>query len=132
MTFAFGISTSGLHASAKRIAVAADNIANVNSTKQLQNGQVVNEPYHAKKTQTISNALGGVFKVEVLDANPPTKTMFNPNADNADANGSSEVPNVDLAQEMIDQRIASYDFKANLKSIKVQDNMLQNLLDIKS
>lgn len=132
MTSVFGIALSGLNAAAKRFAVSANNTANVDSTKQYNNGQLVNEPYHAQQAYTLSSSLGGVYKVEVKDAYPPTKTVFNPNAENADENGASQVPNVDIANEMILQRVASYDFKANLKSIQAHDNMLKNLLDIKS
>ncbi len=130
MVSAFGISVSGLQAASTRFAASANNTANAFSTKSLKNGQVIDEPYHAQKSQQISNSLGGVLKVEVSDANPPTKVIFNPTAENADANGASRVPNVDLEKEMIDQQIAAYDYKANLKAIKVQNNLLDSTLNI--
>jgi flagellar basal-body rod protein FlgC len=132
MTSVFSIAMSGLTAASRRLEISAQNIANRDSTKTVINGQVIDEPYHAQKAQSISNALGGVVKVNVTDANPPTTTIFNPNAENADANGSSRVPNVSIENELIDQRVAGYDFKANLKSIQAQNHLLDSLLDIKS
>jgi hypothetical protein len=38
----------------------------------------------------------------------------------------------DKANAIVHEDIASYDFKANLKTIKVADNMEKALLDIKS
>jgi flagellar basal-body rod protein FlgC len=129
MTSVFGISVSGLNAASKRLEVSANNIANKDSTRTIKDGQVTNEPYHAQRAQSISQANGGV-SVVVRDENPPTVTTFNPGADNADANGQSEVPNVALEKELIDQNIASYDYKANLKAIKIQNNVFEELLRI--
>jgi len=131
MISSFNVAISGLNASAKRLSVAADNIANHQSTATKVDGRIIDEPYHAKIAQSISEGLGGV-SVVVKEATPPTATLFNPTAPNADANGQSRVPNVDVAEQLINQRIAGYDYKANLKSIQVQDDMLKNLLDIKS
>jgi len=131
MISSFNVSISGLNAATRRISVAADNIANQSSTATKQDGQVIDEPFHAKVAQSISQGQGGV-SVVVKEANPPIITTFDPTAPNADANGQSRVPNVDVAEQLINQRIAGYDYKANLKSIQVQDNMLKNLLDIKS
>jgi len=41
------------------------------------------------------------------------------------------MPNVDLAQEVAQQKIATYDFKANLKVLEAQKKMDDSLLDIK-
>ncbi len=131
MTSVFSISTSGLYAAAKKLEVSAGNTANVNSTKTVKDGVVTNEPYHAQIAQSISNAQGGVT-VKVKDAAQPTKTIFDPTAENADANGNSLAPNVNLDHELVNQRIASYDYKANLKAIRVQLNLDKSLLDIKS
>jgi len=39
-------------------------------------------------------------------------------------------PGVDLAREMVDQMSASYAFKANLRVIRTNDEMLGSLLDL--
>jgi flagellar basal-body rod protein FlgC len=131
MISSFSVSVSGLTAAGKRVGVAANNIANQNSTSTNVNGTKVDKPYHAQVAQSVSNGGGGV-NVVVKDANPPTITTFDPSSSNADANGQAEIPNVDVAEQLVNQQVASYDFKANLKAIKVQDNLFKSLLDIKS
>jgi flagellar basal body rod protein FlgC len=41
-------------------------------------------------------------------------------------------PAHDTATELVDMKIASYDYKANLKAIRIQDEIQQSLLDILS
>lgn len=109
---------SGLNAASNRIAVSADNIANQFSKN-----------YTPKTVLQVSVGNGGV-RSEVRDVEPPTTTIFNPSDPDADANGGVQLPNVDLATELVNMSIASYDYKANLKSIKIADNMQKYLLDI--
>lgn len=127
----FDVSVSGLNAASRRLQVSANNLANIHSTGKMVNGQVVNSPYKAQVAQQVSNTLGGV-SVVVKDANPPTITAYSPTDPAADpATGLTEIPNVDVAEEFINQMIASYDFKANLKAITTQNGLFENLLDIK-
>jgi flagellar basal-body rod protein FlgC len=113
-----GSALSGLNAASARIAVSADNIANQFSKN-----------YTPKKVDTVSVANGGVQPV-VKDVTPATTKIFNSSDPEANADGSVDVPNVDLATEMVNMNVASYDYKANLKSIEVQKNLDQYLLDI--
>jgi flagellar basal-body rod protein FlgC len=131
MISSFNVSLAGLNAAAKRLQVSATNIANQFSTATIKDGQLVNEPYKAQRAQQVSNNLGGV-SVVVRDANPPTVTAYAPGSPNADANGQAEIPNVSMEDEFINQMIASYDYKANLKAIQTQNHLFENLLDIKS
>lgn len=41
-------------------------------------------------------------------------------------------PGENLAQDIVDQMSASYSFKANLRVVKTQDEMLGALLDVKA
>lgn len=41
------------------------------------------------------------------------------------------IPGVDLATELVQQRAASYDFKASLKMIETADRLMGSLLDVK-
>lgn len=43
---------------------------------------------------------------------------------------NSQAPAVDPAKDLVDLKIASYDYKANLKAIKVSGDIQKNLLDI--
>jgi len=120
MISSVGSALSGLSVASKRVSVAADNIANQFSKN-----------YVPKRVEQVSLVSGGTQAV-VRDVRPPTITVFNPSDPDAASNGTVQLPNVDLANELVNLSIASYDFKANIKSIKVADKMHQSLLDILS
>jgi len=109
---------SGLNAASNRIAASADNIANQFSKN-----------YTPKAITQVSLGNGGI-QSQVRNVEPPTTTIFNPSDPDANADGSVQLPNVDVANELVNITVASYDFKANLKTIKVADNMQKYLLDI--
>jgi len=44
--------------------------------------------------------------------------------------GQSAEPGDDLPEDIVQQRVASYSFKANLRVIQTQDDMLGSLLDL--
>lgn len=124
---AVGSALSGLQAASKRIQVSADNVANQYSTKTIKNGQILDQPYIPQIAQQVSHSGGGV-QVITKDATPATI----PVQDQYDPGQLVDYPNVDVATELVNQRIASYDYKANLKTLKVAHEMEQNLLDILS
>lgn len=124
---AINTSLSGLSASAKRVEVAAKNIANQNTTRTQTDGRVEEKPYTPQRVDLVSLSNSGV-QAQVRDVNPATQQV----ADETSESGLIDVPNVDAAEQLIDLKVASYDFKANIKAIKVQDNIQQSLLNILS
>lgn len=46
--------------------------------------------------------------------------------------GKAEEIGADLAAELVEQRAASYAYKANLRTIRTQEDMMGSLLDIKA
>lgn len=131
MSTAIDSALSGLAVASKRIEVAANNLVNQDSTATQVNGVTTNQIYMPKDVVQISLGAGGV-RAEVRDANVPEVKYYDPENQQADDYGFVRTPNVDTAEEMVKMQIASYDFKANLKSIKVADNLQQNLLDMLS
>ncbi|MFW0777016.1 MAG: flagellar basal body rod protein FlgC [Rickettsiales bacterium] len=111
---------SGLAAASTRIAVSTENVANQFSKN-----------YVPKQVDQVTLSAGAVRAV-VKDVDPATTPIFNPSDPDADVNGTVQLPNVDLANELVNQSIASYDYKANLQSIKAADNLQKSLLDILS
>jgi flagellar basal-body rod protein FlgC len=73
---------------------------------------------------------GGGTQTTVTTVTPSTTAVSDPHAPFANQNGLVAAPNVDLAQEMIGQLIASYSFAANAKVMKADDRMTKALLDI--
>jgi flagellar basal-body rod protein FlgC len=108
------VALSGLAANERRLAVAADNIANANTPG-----------FEAKKLQLSSNDAGGV-NTRVAVKSPATVPV--PNAQG----GIDTRPNVSLEEELIATDIATYGFKANLKVLQAQDKMNKYLLDIQA
>ena len=125
MVSGINASVSGLTASAKRIEVAANNIANQNSTKTVENGQTVDKPFVPQRVDLVSLSNAGVA-AQVKDVENPTTQVPDGNG------GLIESPNVDTARQLVDIKLASYDFKANIKAIQVQQKAEESLLDILS
>ncbi len=126
------IALSGLQVAGKRLGVSANDVANVSSTVGRDAAGILkNEPYRAQRIQQVSQLPGGV-RARVSDEANATVPVYDPSSPVADENGLVETPNVALDQEAIEQNIASYDFKANLKVLKAEDEMLQGLLDIQA
>jgi flagellar basal-body rod protein FlgC len=126
------ISTSlaGLQVAAKRVQVASTNLANQQSTATRVNGDVVDEAY--KPQRVVTTTVDGVPTAQVQTVANPTQKLYLPDSPQADEYGFVEMPNVDQAAELVEMKIASYDYKANLKAIQVQDKIQQALLDILS
>ncbi len=103
---------SGLYANEQRIAVAADNIANVDSPD-----------YNAKQVTQSSNEAGGVT-TSVVDRNPPTISVSTTDG------GTEQRPNVDLTEQVVEAQVATYSAKADLKVLQVQDKLNKYLVDI--
>lgn len=126
------ISTSlaALQVNQKRIQVAANNIANQQSTQTNTNGNVTNDPYLPQ--EVVQTNLNGVPTATTQTVANPTQKFFLPESPQADEYGFVNYPNVDQAEQLVDMKIASYDYQANLKAIKIQQDTEQFLLDILS
>jgi flagellar hook protein FlgE len=103
MSLSFDASLSGVKAATIRQAVSANDIANINTPGYRQ------------------------VNVYQTDASPDGTRIANlvrtPNS-NPDLSGT------DLVEEVKEQKISKNDFQANLKVIKVKDEMTKDLLDI--
>jgi len=62
--------------------------------------------------------------------NPPSIQAYDPNNAAANASGITQFPNVDRAQQLVQANIASYDARGNLAVIKVENHLLQSVLNI--
>ena len=132
MISGFSASLSGLMANSKRVAVSADNIANMRSRGVREDGPA-QQPgaYVPKQVQDVTTAGGGV-RAEVRPVTPPSVEVYAPGSPDADANGIAAIPNVNLAEELVTQIQAQRAYEANAKALKTQDELTDSLLDIKS
>lgn len=123
-------SLSALQAASKRIQVSANNLANQQTTSTRENGQSVDKAYLPQEVVQVSN--NGTVTAKVQTVDNPTQKVFLPDHPQADDYGFVEFPNIDQAKELVDMKVASYDYKANLKAIKIYNEMQDSLLDILS
>jgi flagellar basal-body rod protein FlgC len=132
MIAAFSASLSGLLAQTKRLAVSADNIANMQSRGFRKGGPAVQPgAYIPKRVQDVTTPGGGV-RAEVRPVTPPSVEIYAPSNPNADANGLAALPNVNLAEELVTQLQAQRAYEANAAALRTQDALTDSLLDIKS
>jgi len=137
MIAGFSASLSGLMAQSKRLAVSADNIANMRSPGLREGGLredgAAEQPgaFVPKRVDDVTTAGGGV-RGEVRPVDPPSVEVYAPGRPDADANGVAAIPNVNLAEELVTQIQAQRAYEANAKAIQTQDELTDSLLDIKS
>ncbi len=109
----FDISASAMSAERLRMTVAAENLANANSTRPLANGL----PY-ARQRVVFSTELDragnptGAVRGEVV-ASPRYIQRHDPSHPDADANGMVTSADIDPILEMVDLMTASKSYEAN-------------------
>jgi flagellar basal-body rod protein FlgC len=136
MSSILSIAASGAAAAAVRLDVSAENVANANSDGPLPSaGAAVKAQYPAAYTpQQVDQvtAPGGGASAIVVGVQPAAVAAYAPTAPYADSNGNVAAPNVDYANEAIQQAIASYSFAANVAVMRVYAQMMQTLLDVQA
>ncbi len=109
----FDISASAMSAERLRMTVAAENLANANSTNRLANGL----PYARQRVifRTELDQAGqqtGVVQTQVV-ASPRYEQRSDPGHPDADANGMVTSADIDPILEMVDLMTASKSYDAN-------------------
>ena len=129
MTSPVNILLSGLNAAALRTSVGANNIANARSTAEIQNGKAVNKVFVPQDVIQISQENGGTSATAVNSTRPPI-SVYDPNGITADKNGVVQLPDIDLAQELVNVQQAASDYKSTLKALEIYQNTQKSLLDV--
>jgi len=129
MSSVFSIAASGLAAQSKRLAVSADNVANIRSLGLSADGSNASAGAYAPKQTALTSIPGGGVRATAVPVAPPSYESYEPNDPNADADGLVPRPNVSLEQEVVTQIQAVHAYRANLETIKAEDRMLGSLLD---
>jgi len=136
MSSILSIAASGLVAAMQRLQVSADDVANANSDGPLPSANAAVQSqypaaYVAQRVNQVAAPGRGTSTV-VSNAQPGTVTAYDPTAPYADQNGQVAAPNVDIASEVVQQAIASYEFVANADVMSVEQKMMQTLLNIQT
>ncbi len=135
-------SSSALDAEKVRMDIIAQNIANANTTKDVDGN-----PYRRKlvKFETIMDQTNttnphdgrldqffvkGVRVAGVVQDNNPGPKVLDPSHPDADKNGYVKMPNVKVQREMVDLISSSRAYEANLNVVKTSRQMARQALSI--
>lgn len=127
---ALAAAASGMRAQTLRMRIAAENVANANSTGDTPDQEPFRRRIPLLETTTLAD---GVQGVRVLGAAPDQSAFrreYNPSHPAADADGYVRLPNVDTLVEMMDLSEATRAYEANLNMIEAARAMTTRTLDL--
>ncbi len=115
---------AGLRVSAERLGVAAENIANVQTSGNLSpyDGYV---PQRIEQTTTAT----GTPTTTTQPISQPSFPVYSPADSRANSSGLVGYPNVDLAANIVDLTIAQRSYEANMVTLRAASDMMKVLLD---
>lgn len=135
------ISGSALTAQRLRMDVVAENVANINTTRNAEG-----EPYRrryvifqaqegASFSQQLNDSLYGTagtgVRVTGIYEDPSEfKLEYNPTHPDANEYGYVQMPNVELAREMVDMMSATRSYEANVTVMNSTKSMAMSALEI--
>ena len=138
------VSASGLTAERLRMDVAAENLANAQSTRGADGG-----PYRRKEVlleeapghggfgaqlrtamTSSSGSPGGVRVAGIAEDPTPPRRSYDPTHPDADPQGYVNLPNVDTVAEMVDLITASRGYEANVTAMQSAKQMFAKTLEI--
>ncbi|NGZ75511.1 flagellar basal body rod protein FlgC [Saccharibacillus alkalitolerans] len=142
----FDVNASALTAQRLRMDIISSNIANADTTRaQVIDGKV--QPYKRKVAvlsennqtpfaKTLNAAMNGkssasgVKVTAIQEDKEPFKLVYNPTHPDADENGYVQMPNVDIAKEMVDMISATRSYEANVTALNATKAMITKALQI--
>jgi flagellar basal-body rod protein FlgC len=127
---AIAAAASGMRAQTVRMRIAAENVANANSTGTDPN----QDPFRRRIPLLESTTLAsGATGVRVRGANfdmSEFREEYNPGHPSANEAGYVQLPNIDTLVEMMDLREATRAYEANLNMIEAARTMTNRALDL--
>ncbi|HBJ92560.1 flagellar basal body rod protein FlgC [Ponticaulis sp.] len=128
---ALSAASTGLRAQTVRIRLAAENVANANSTSDTPGG----DPYQRRMPvfrEMVDRETGahGVQVVRTAQDQSDFPVEYDPTHPAADENGFVKLPNVQTLIEMADIREAQRTYEANLNIIEGSRAMINRALDL--
>lgn len=136
MSDAIAIAVSGLQASSMWIDAVASNIANARDTAPVPVSPPPPEGAPSQQTiyQPVSVAQsplpGGGVDAHFSPVLPSYSVTYDPSSPFANAQGMVAMPNVDIAEQMVNALEAVASYKANIAVIKTADKMAQDTLNL--
>jgi flagellar basal-body rod protein FlgC len=134
---------SGVAAAAKRIDVAAANIAHVRDTGPPAEPKVKpvagiaearerDDKLYRPAEVLQTTVEGGGTRAEVREREPAAEPAFAPDDPNAGDDGTVARPSIDIASEFVDITLAQRAYEAAIKALRVRDQVLGTTIDARS
>jgi flagellar basal-body rod protein FlgC len=132
MSIASTIAVSGMNAAALRLQISASNVANVQSNGPLPDSANAGSYPPAYNALTVNQTAmpDGTTFATVTPVFPGTVKSWNPAVPYADAQGMVAAPNVDLANEAVQQMMAGLTYAANAAVVRADNQMTSALLNV--
>jgi flagellar basal-body rod protein FlgC len=136
---AMDISVSAINANRIYMELISSNLANINTTRTLQGTPYRRKmPVFAEKPLEFSESLsaaerrmsGGIEIKDIVEDPAPFQRVFNPGHPDADSEGYVSLPNVSMAQEMIDMVYVEKVYEANITAFNTTKSMAKETLSI--
>ncbi len=127
---AISAAASGMRAQQTRMRIAAENIANANSTGVNPNEDPVRRRIPLLESTTLASGARGVRVEGAVNDMTDFREEYNPSHPAADDRGYVRLPNVDTLVEMMDMREATRAYEANLNMIEAARTMTSRALDL--
>lgn len=136
---AIGTALSGMQASLARLNAAASNIANANSTGPIPATSAAQPvgtaaPGQAQVYQAVtvsqSETVGGGTAAQTVPVVPSYIPTYDPTSTHADPSGMVAAPNVDVADQLVEQMTAKVAYEANLKVMQTANRMGETTLEV--
>ena len=138
---ALRVSSSGLSAQRIRMNLAANNLANINTTKTAEGGPyrrkdvvLASQPLEKTFGDTLESQMTGelseVRVAGIIEDPRPLHTIHDPHHPDADKDGYVKMPNINLMEEMVNMISATRSYEANVTAIKASKDMALKALEI--
>ena len=127
---AISAAASGMRAQQTRMRIAAENIANANSTGVNPNEDPFRRRIPLLESTTLASGARGVRVEGAVNDMTDFREEYNPSHPAADDRGYVRLPNVDTLVEMMDMREATRAYEANLNMIEATRTMTSRALDL--
>jgi flagellar basal-body rod protein FlgC len=123
MLSALDVSASALIAQRQRMNAIADNLANLNTTRDADGKPSPFQrrfvTFAAAESGNSTDAPAGVTYQVAVDTSTPPRRVFEPGHPDADKDGYVSYPNIDMMTEFVNAVEASRAYQANLVAIDI-------------
>lgn len=122
---AMSINMSGIMAQRFKMAIVAENVANLMTLKDEETGL----PYQKQYVQLEASDIG-VKIVDVAKSTEPFGRYFDPAAPQSDEDGYFYLPNVNMPNEMVTLKHTEAMYEANVNAFKLTKTMYQSAVEL--